>query len=258
MDTEARATTIGITYDLTCTASSWGPGGQHETSPMSAYTDSCLVEQHGMAVLISFLESRAWGGPSDPCCQVSVGEALPAQLWRPAHRHRAGQRGQSRDQGKAPGGRAICIWRCGATRTWTTGARLVASLTDHFLHIGGIKVCARQHLRLENAPICFYLLIRRTLLRRFLRSPRGSVRILPFCQLRKRIRRQFEQSLSHRLARSPRRQSAGNAELGGAVPRRPSPATSQRGLRGSSCAVRCDAGWILARLKPTSARVLSG
>ena len=173
MDTEARATTIGITYDLTCTASSWGPGGQHETSPMSAYTDACLVEQHGMAVLLPFLESRAWRGPSDPCCQGSVGEALPAQLWRPAHRHRAGQRGQRRDQGTAPGGRAICIWRCGATRTWTTGARLVASLTDHFLHIGGIKVCARQHLRLENAPICFYLLIRRTLLRRFLRSPRG-------------------------------------------------------------------------------------
>ena len=36
---------------------------------MSAYTDACLVEQHGMAVLLPFLESRAWRGPSDPCCQ---------------------------------------------------------------------------------------------------------------------------------------------------------------------------------------------
>ena len=29
---------------------------------MSAYTDACLVEQRGMAVLLPFLESRAWRG----------------------------------------------------------------------------------------------------------------------------------------------------------------------------------------------------
>ena len=29
---------------------------------MNAYTDACLVEQRGMAVLLPFLESRAWRG----------------------------------------------------------------------------------------------------------------------------------------------------------------------------------------------------
>jgi hypothetical protein len=45
-----------------CAAGSWGAGGQHETSPMNASTDACLVEQRGMAVLLPFLESRAWRG----------------------------------------------------------------------------------------------------------------------------------------------------------------------------------------------------
>lgn len=43
-------------------AEAWGAGGQHATSPMNGYQDACLAEQRGMAVLLPFLESRAWRG----------------------------------------------------------------------------------------------------------------------------------------------------------------------------------------------------